>query len=187
MSSTESLDKYSSADRSLQLCVRILDGLQPGDEVRPTPCSAYTVADLVAHLVRGVGLLATVGGGEIVTSEPAGDAIGSAAVADVAEQTIAVWRGRGLDGDIQLGSSSMPASIAVNIVTTELFVHAWDLATATGQTFDADPDLTDFVYDLALELITPTVRNGRNFADPVDVAADAGTLERLIAFTGRPV
>ena len=38
---------------------------------------------------------------------------------------------------------------------------------------------------LAREVIRPELRSSVGFNEPVDVAADAGALEQLVAFTGR--
>ena len=48
-------------------------------------------------------------------------------------------------------------------------------------------NLSQFVLDLASQLITPEGRAGGSFADPVEAGPDAGLLDRLIAFTGRAV
>lgn len=40
-------------------------------------------------------------------------------------------------------------------------------------------------FDVARTVITPEVRGGGGFADPVEAAPDAPVLDRLIAFTGR--
>jgi hypothetical protein len=40
-------------------------------------------------------------------------------------------------------------------------------------------------HDAARQIITPGVRGGGSFADPVTPDPDAGLLDRLIAFTGR--
>jgi hypothetical protein len=45
--------------------------------------------------------------------------------------------------------------------------------------------LSDYVMGLAQVIITPQGRSNVGFDDPVDVAADAGALDRLIAYTGR--
>jgi hypothetical protein len=49
----------------------------------------------------------------------------------------------------------------------------------------APDSLSDYVMGLAKTIITPQGRTNVGFDDPVDVAADAGALARLIAYTGR--
>ena len=43
------------------------------------------------------------------------------------------------------------------------------------------------VLDVARTIITPEVRGGSGFADPVQIGPDAHVLDRLIAFTDRAV
>ena len=71
------------------------------------------------------------------------------------------------------------------ILSLEFLVHAWDYAKATGREVTAPDALSDYVMGLAKTIITPQGRSNVGFDDPVDVAADAGALDRLIAYTGR--
>jgi uncharacterized protein (TIGR03086 family) len=97
------------------------------------------------------------------------------------------WTVRGLDGTVKLGPNEMPAGLALGIGSVEFLVHAWDFARATGQQLTVSDGLSQFVLDLASQLITPEGRAGGSFADPVEAGPDAGLLDRLIAFTGRAV
>ena len=48
------------------------------------------------------------------------------------------------------------------------------------------PDaLSEYVLEVASQIITLEVRAGGSFADPLEPGPDAGLLDRLIAFTGR--
>ena len=71
------------------------------------------------------------------------------------------------------------------ILSIEFLVHAWDYAMATGREVTAPDALSDYVMGLAKTIITPQGRSNVGFDDPVDVAADAGAFDRLIAYTGR--
>jgi uncharacterized protein (TIGR03086 family) len=81
----------------------------------------------------------------------------------------------------------MPAAAALGILSIEFLVHAWDFAQATGQHFAVSDQLAQYVLGVASQIITPEVRAGGSFADPVETGPDAGILDRLIAFTGRSV
>jgi len=63
--------------------------------------------------------------------------------------------------------------------------HAWDYAAAVGHEIHAPEPLCEYVLGLAREVIRPELRSSVGFNEPVDVAADAGALEQLVAFTGR--
>ena len=79
----------------------------------------------------------------------------------------------------------MPATLPLGILSIEFLVHAWDYAQATGQQISVADELTGHVLGVARTIITPEVRGGGGFADPVQIGPDAHVLDRLIAFTGR--
>ncbi len=85
-----------------------------------------------------------------------------------------------------MGFAELPATTVAGILNLEFLVHAWDLATATGQEIAVSPVLTDYVLGLARNTISPQAR-GTSFAAEVMIADSAASLERLIAFTGREV
>ena len=91
----------------------------------------------------------------------------------------------GLDGNVPFGKGEMPAKSACGILSVEFLVHAWDYAVAVGHEIDAPEPLSEYVLGLARQIIRPEIRSGAGFDDPVDVSADAGALEQLVAFTGR--
>jgi uncharacterized protein (TIGR03086 family) len=105
-------------------------------------------------------------------------------VAATAEAALAAWRLRELDGQVAVGRSVLPASLAVEIIPLELLVHGWDVARATGQQIAVPADIAGYVLEHARGLITADKR-GRSFAAEVPAGPDAAVLDRLIAFTGR--
>jgi uncharacterized protein (TIGR03086 family) len=105
-------------------------------------------------------------------------------VAVTAEAALAAWRRRGLDGSVAVGRSTLPASLAVEIIPLELLVHGWDIARATGGEIDVPAEVAGYVLGRARELITEDKR-GRSFAAEVPAGPTATALQRLIAFTGR--
>jgi hypothetical protein len=56
---------------------------------------------------------------------------------------------------------------------------------ATGRKVEAPDSLSDYVMGLAKLIITPEGRTNVGFDHPIEVPADAGALDRLIAYTGR--
>jgi uncharacterized protein (TIGR03086 family) len=100
--------------------------------------------------------------------------------------TLEAWDARGLDGTVKLGQNELPAAFALSIASIEFLVHAWDYAQATGQHITAPDPVANYVLDMATKIITPEVRSTGSFAPPCQEGPDAGLLDRLIAFTGRP-
>jgi uncharacterized protein (TIGR03086 family) len=172
---------FDCAAVTLPACRAVLRRLTEADLDRPTPCAEYTVADVGQHLLRSMALLASVAGEQI--DAPAEGTL-DARVAAMAEAALAAWRRRGLDGSVAVGRSTLPASLAVEIIPLELLVHGWDIARATGSTIDVSPEVAGHVLDRALTLITEDKR-GRSFAAEEPAGPGATVLQRLIAFTGR--
>ena len=94
-------------------------------------------------------------------------------------------RRHGLDDTVTLGGHEVPVKMLAGILSIEFLVHAWDYAMATGHPVDVADSVAEYVLELAKKIITPQGRSSVGFADPVDVPADAGGLDRLVAFTGR--
>src|SRR5580700_4267540 len=163
---------FDCAPVTLAACQAVLRRLTEDDLARPTPCAEYTVGEVGQHVVRSMALLASVAGSleEQVTVS--------------AEAALATWRRRGLGGSVAVGRSTLPASLAVEIIPLELLVHGWDIARATGSGSDVPPEVAGYVLGRARELVTPDKR-GRSFAAEVPAGPQATVLERLIAFTGR--
>ena len=101
-----------------------------------------------------------------------------------AEAALEAFNARGLDGTIDMGFAELPATTVANILNLEFLVHAWDFATARGKTLEVSPALSDYVLGLARNTIAPSMR-GNSFATETIVEESAGSLDRLVAFTGR--
>ena len=172
---------FDCAPVTLAACRAVLGRLTADDLSRPTPCAEYTAGDVGRHVVRSMVLLAAVAGEQI--DGPAAGRL-EEQVTVTAEAALAAWRRRGLGGTVAVGRSSLPASLAVEIIPLELLVHGWDIARATGSAIDVTPEVAGYVLSRARELVTDDKR-GRSFAVEVPVRASATVLEQLIAFTGR--
>ena len=83
-----------------------------------------------------------------------------------------------------VGRSTLPASLAVEIIPMELLVHGWDMARATGSEIEVPAEVASHLLGCARSLVTPDKR-GRSFAAEVPAGPSATAVERLIAFTGR--
>jgi len=192
---------FDCASVTLAACQVVLRRLTEDDLPRPSPCAEYTVGEVGQHVTRSMALLASVAGEPVgdpaagqaagpAADLAAGSAAGSAAglleeqVTVAAEAALAAWQRRGLGGSVAVGRSTLPASLAVEIIPLELLVHGWDIARATGSGIDVPPEVAGYVLGRARELVTEDKR-GRSFAAEVPAGPQATVLQRLIAFTGR--
>ena len=176
-------DHLSAAEASWALCRQVMLAFTSDDREKPTPCSDYTVHDLVEHLMGSMRGLGGMAGAEIPEQIEAVSA--EDYIAQAAELALAAWRARGIEGEVPFGDGQAPAVMPAGILSLEFFIHAWDLAQATGQPFTAPESLTGFVTGVAEQIIQPQFRgDGKGFAE---VAAPAGddAVTKLMAFTGR--
>ncbi len=176
-------DHLLAAEASWALCRHVMSALTSEDRVRPTPCEAYTVHDLVEHLMGSLRGLGGMAGAEIPESIEAVSA--EDYIAQAAEPALAAWRARGIEGMVPFGGGDAPAVVPVGILSLEFFIHAWDFAKATGQPFEAPEPLTAFVAGVAEQVIQPDNRGeGKGFAAAAETTHD-DTVAKLMAFTGR--
>ena len=61
----------------------------------------------------------------------------------------------------------------------DTYVHGWDIAQATGQDAELDPELCAALLEV-LPSVAPIVRRGDNFGPEVDVAPDAPVADRML-------
>jgi len=176
------LTRLTCADATLAVCQHVLRDLTDEDLARQTPCTDFTVALLVDHLVGSLVGLGTLAGTGV---EAPGPGTAESRVADAGQQALEAWNRRGLDGTVMVGSREMPAEAAVSILSLELLIHAWDFATAIGRKVSVSDEVTGYTLTLAEEVITAQAREGGAFAPAVDVGPDAHVLDRLIAYSGR--
>jgi uncharacterized protein (TIGR03086 family) len=176
------LNPISAAEATLAVCQLALRGVAEADYHHATVCTEFDITQLADHLTSSVMFLGTVAGADF---GPAGQTALEPRVAAAAQATLEAWHARGLDGEVKVGPHEMPAGAALGILSIEFLVHAWDFAQATGQQITVPDELAQHVLGVARQIISPEVRAGGSFADPLAAGPDAGMLDRLIAFTGR--
>ena len=168
----------------------------PDDDLgRATPCSEYSVGDLLDHIA---GLSVAFGGaavksdGPTSTMGPAGDAGNldadwRASLPLRVKALAEAWRDpRAWEGMTRVGGQDLPGDVAGIVAFGELTVHGWDLAKATGLPFDVDPASLPALYELARQVFgAPDAPRGPAFKPPVPVPADAPILDQTVALLGR--
>jgi uncharacterized protein (TIGR03086 family) len=176
-------DEIDSADASLAVLQLVLAQLGPDDTAKQTPCREFDVARLTDHLMNSITSIGGAVGAQFPAHDP--DASIEHRVMTAARPTVDAWRRRGLDGMVSIGPNESPAKVMAGVLSIEFLVHAWDYAATTGHQMEASDDLSEYVLGLCRTIITPEGRKGVGFDDPIDVAANANALDRLLAYTGR--
>ena len=178
----ENLDQLVSAEATLAVLQPVLRNLTNEDRTKATPCSDFDCHALAEHLFGSLTGLGAMIGAEVKNPEE-----GSLEnrVAVMADQAITAWRARGLEGNVpHPAGGEFPAALAINILSLEFLLHAWDFAQGSGQKLTVSDELASYVLGLA-EQVVPGARAGGAFADEIEVPADASPMEKLVAYTGR--
>jgi uncharacterized protein (TIGR03086 family) len=167
-----------------------VDRIRPDQWDLPTPCREWTVRDLVDHLVyEQVWVPPLLAGATIqeVGDQYAGDLLGDdpqeawKRASAAAVEAVAAAGDLG-DFDVHLSYGSTTADHYVGELTSDLVVHAWDLARGIGADDTLDPELVE-----AVAASTPPGGPGPGaiFDPPVPLPPDASPQDRLIALYGR--
>ncbi len=175
---------------------RLVLGTNDDQLTDPTPCSEYSVGDLMDH-IGGLTLAFTYAAHqEPMPGGPAGGS-GDASRLETGWRLLIVrdldvlaesWRNpAAYEGSTMAGPIEMPASDAAVVALNEVVVHGWDLAVATGQEYDADPTSLAICTEFARAFSTPETEDQRGdaFGPVIEVADDAPDLDRLLGFMGR--
>lgn len=153
-----------------------------------TPDSEWTTRDLVTHVVdeqRWIPLLLT--GCDHAQAEADLEAIGDDLTvewAKFAARATEAWRNAPADVPVHLSTDVVPAHEYLAEQTSDLTIHTWDLARATGSDETLPTELVEAVWHQFEPKIEDLAATGL-YAPPVDVPDDAPLQVRLLAVTGR--
>jgi len=160
----------------------------------PTPCPEYDVRTLIAHITGGLTRTALVGEGdpEALTRPSMAEGVPDdgwpAAYRTAAARATAAWADDAkLDALVEVPWGKVPGRIALSGYVQEVLAHGWDLAKATGQPTEGDPELATWALAISRRILPPEIRGqeGVPFGPVVDVPADAGPYAQLAAWLGR--
>jgi uncharacterized protein (TIGR03086 family) len=164
----------------------------------PTPCPAYSVGDLVDH-IGGLGLAFTASAqkarNELVEGAPAGNAARLTGdwrtrIPRDLESLAQAWRDPSAwSGTTRIAAQDGPAEMVGLTAADELVVHGWDLARATGQPYDAEPELVDAARTFLNFFANPDAPAGDDvaFGPSRTAPANASPLDEVLALAGRDV
>jgi uncharacterized protein (TIGR03086 family) len=157
----------------------------------PTPCTEWSVADLVRHFVDGNYRFATAVDGlertPVTETEPS-DLDLPGAYRDSASALAAAFAAPGvLERIVTIPIGSLPGVAVLHVRVTELLTHGWDLAVATGQPVRFPDDLVEAEIAFSRAKLDEIPPERRAFAPSRPVVADAPAIERLVALLGRDV
>lgn len=191
---TATTDPRQMYARALAQTESIIEKVQPEQLDDRTPCEEYNVRSLLSHMVGGVNRAAIFGEG--------GDGLAKPAMADgvsddgwleafrkASARAEAAWADDAkLDMMVKVPWGQVPGRAAVTGYVQEILTHGWDLAMATGQPTELDPELAEFALVFARRVLPPEIRGGETpFGAVVPVPAEGGPYAQLAGWLGRTV
>lgn len=200
---TNSTDPRPILDKAIATAGDVIAGVRPDQLSAPTPCPDMDVRTMIGHLVAVLDRIAALGNDEdpfSITETHAPDDGWAIAWAAAGERAVDAWRDDAvLERPMALPWIQGNGSEILTSYFSELTVHTWDLATATGQ----QPEWDDVVLTAALDARPILPAENRRalfeqisaamgldevaipFAEAVPVPADAPTIDRLVGWNGR--
>jgi uncharacterized protein (TIGR03086 family) len=181
------IDLTSACQRTAQVLATVKDDQLTAS----TPCEKLPVDELVAH-VGGLALAFTAAArkdfGPLTDTPPTDGAqldddwrtAYPARLAELARawQDPAAWEGMSRAGGVDF-----PAEVGGSIALAEVVLHGWDVARATGVSYDADAATTKALLE-HLAQFDPSGTPGM-FGPAKPVADDAPAFDRILAMSGR--
>ncbi|MEP7203922.1 MAG: TIGR03086 family metal-binding protein [Ilumatobacteraceae bacterium] len=178
------MDLTDALDHTFQHAQFVIDNVSADQYDNRTPCTEWTVRDLLGHTIGVVAGLGAAASGAAPQEFELGDDPG-VQFREAAALALAAWRTPGvLDRVIDAGPGPMPGKVLASINLLDTATHSWDIATACGQ----PATLPDAVAHAALEAsrstISSEIRAGR-FGPEVQAPSNADPTQQLVAFLGR--
>ena len=171
-----------------------LDHATPAQLAAPSPCTEWTRRDVLNHMIGASGMFAACARGESqpfpdwsvmpdwVGDDPAASYRRSAAA------LIAAYSAPGvLGGEVTMPWGAMPAAFALNVITADHVTHSWDLARTAGLPIVIDDDAAGAALATMQVAVSAEFRAAGFYGPEQTAPEDAATMDRLAAFTGRPL
>jgi uncharacterized protein (TIGR03086 family) len=185
------IDLQQLHQRGLEEFDRYVREIKPDQWGNQTPCSEWSVRDLVNHIVNEDKWTAPLMDGS--TIEEVGDRFdgdllgedphGAWGVAKK-EASNAVQAEGALERTVNVSWGEIPAAEYVGQLFNDHVIHAWDLAKGIGADDTLDPELVELLYAES-EPRKEELASYGVFGSPVDVPDDADTQTKLLALFGR--
>lgn len=175
----------------------VVNGVTQAQAMVPTPCSEWTVLDLLNHLIGGLEFTAGCITGNVPNIRPneaessyQGEtdvAVLIRAYDDAVDRALELAANPGaLEQTAATPFGDMPVARIVTGTVLDQFVHCWDLARATSQDTALNSEILEFAYGMLVSGGFAEMGRQAGFIGPaIDVPDDASLQDKLIAYMGR--
>jgi len=186
------MDPIETFTRAVDQTGRIVAGVKPDQMGGPTPCADWDVRGLLNHTIAGVYMFDDAAQEkEFDMSRFSKDLVGGDPADNYEQGAVELKKTMQqpdvLDRTWTMPFGPTPGPFAIGAATVECLIHGWDLAKATGQDAEFDPELTEAAMQAAQLFPADVVRQPGVFGPEVDCPDSAPLEDRLAAFLGRKV
>jgi uncharacterized protein (TIGR03086 family) len=178
-----SMEPLTQLSQLAPLLTDVVAGVRPDQLDRPTPCSEFTVRGVLEHMITGATAFAAAYRGEVPSQPDSTDVLAAFGPA-LQDLGAAISAPGALDRTVAAPFGEVPGETFARFVVLDGLVHGWDIATATGQTYQPTDELVAAVDAFARQALDP-LRDASTFAAAIQPSIDASPIERLAAYTGR--
>jgi uncharacterized protein (TIGR03086 family) len=183
-------DPISLYRRAAALADATVSGVRADQLGQPTPCTEWTVRQLINHVLTGNLFFASLATGAPLpdrTVDQVGDDHVTSFRDSLARLSAAFGEPGFLSKRVRTPDGEGTGAVLVDMRFIEFVIHSWDLAKATGQSTDLDHELAERV--LAAMRVSPLLPRVRGEGGPVGeqqpVPPGATLADQLAAFMGR--
>ncbi|HLM21959.1 MAG TPA: TIGR03086 family metal-binding protein [Propionibacteriaceae bacterium] len=183
-------DTIALLSRALSQLGTLIEQVPTGSLDAATPCSDWTVRELLRHIVRQNLRNFTVSAqGETADWSAISQELGNNWVDDYrrgAQTLLEIWRAADLDRRILVPGAEAPLRSRADHQITELCVHAWDLTMGAQLSVTLDDELAEHALAWSRPMLQPQFRgHGKAFGNEVPVPSHATAYDRLAGWFGR--
>jgi len=178
-----SMDPLQQLDALAPSLGGVVANISPQQLDLPTLATDFTVRGVLEHMIAGATMFAAAFRGEAPTEPDLSDPVTGVGLA--LQSLVAAVRSPGaLDKTIAAPFGEVAGDMFARFVVLDGIVHGWDLATATGESYEPSAELVAAVQAFAEHALDP-LRDGETFAPAAKPPEGATPIERLVAYTGR--
>lgn len=192
----QTIDLRPADERAVRTSVTVVAQATRDDLGRPTPCPAWTLGDLLAHMTaqhHGFAAAARGHGADLAAwrpRPPGDDPV--AAYGRAADEALAAFAEPGvLERAFALPEfgpgAAFPGAQAIGFHFIDYVVHAWDVARSLGLPFELDSDLAEDALRIALAVPDGDyrLRPGAAFRPGLPAPENPAPLDRILTALGR--
>jgi uncharacterized protein (TIGR03086 family) len=171
----------------------VLANVTPEQLDGATPCASWSVKELVDHVVNGTTWFAVMAETGAPPADDAYPAFTAATIVDAFDagstRAVQAFAADGaMERIIHMPFGELPGAAFVYIACGDTFTHGWDLAKATGQSTDLDPEVATELLGIVSGMVPDALRGEEGqapFGLQQEAPGGASAADKLAAFMGR--